>query len=158
MRLFPVLPLILAALLATGCASTDKDSGKKSASSHPKGKVETEISMEELEVGSGPKPKEGDTVFVHYTGKLKNGTTFDSSYDRGKPFEYKMGDGGIIQGWEDALPEMQAGGKYKIIVPPSKGYGSEKKPNIPPNSTLIFEMELGRIVSKDKKKKKKHDE
>lgn len=150
MRLSSLLSLLAAAaVLSSGCAMTGasgKKGGASTASKKKSAKADaTEISMEELEVGSGPKPREGDTVLVHYTGRLADGTVFDSSYDRGKPLEYKLGDGTVVKGWEEALPEMQVGGKYKVTIPPGKGYGKKAKGNIPPNSTLIFEMELGKI-------------
>jgi FKBP-type peptidyl-prolyl cis-trans isomerase len=144
-----VLVLVGVVCFVTGCAG-EKTGSKKTASSRPRDQVE----MEEIEVGSGPKPKEGDTVLVHYTGRLKNGEMFDSSYRKGEAFEVKLGAKQVIDGWEEALPEMQVGGKYKVTVPPAKGYGADKKPGIPANSTLIFEMELIRIEPKDKKKKK----
>lgn len=151
MRSAPFFSIFIAsAVLMSGCAMTG-GSGKKSPatttsrSKQSKGGGATEISMEELEVGSGPKPKAGQTVLVHYTGRLGDGTVFDSSYDRGKPFEYKLGEGTVVKGWEEALPEMQVGGKYKVVIPPNKGYGKKEKGNIPANSTLIFEMELIKI-------------
>lgn len=153
MRLSLFLALLaLSGLCLDGCAMTKAAADKGESSSKPKKKTkgdpDGEISMEELEVGSGPKPKEGQTVFVHYVGHLKDGHQFDSSYERGKPFEYKLGAGTVVKGWEEALPEMQVGGKYKVIIPPNKGYGKKAQGDIPPNSTLIFEMELLKIKKK----------
>ena len=142
------LVLALALSFATGCAERSKPEHK--AASKPK---KLELSMEELETGSGPKPKEGDTVLVHYTGRFESGEVFDSSYQRDKPIEVKIGEKKVIAGWEEALVEMQVGSKWKVIVPPEKGYGHEKHDNIPANSTLYFEMELIKIKPRGKKKK-----
>ena len=153
MRRYALFAILAAAgLTLTGCAMTGGAPKKKDASSKKKHKADAdgEIQMEELEVGAGPKPKEGQSVLVHYVGRLKDGTVFDNSYDRGKPFEYKLGAGTVVKGWEEALPEMQVGGKYKVVIPPNKGYGKKPHGNIPANSTLIFEMELIKI-KKDKK-------
>ena len=148
---------VLFAFVLSGCAMTGGDDKKKGASSRPSkskrstGDSDTEISMEELEVGLGDKPVEGDTVKVHYTGRLEDGSVFDSSYDRGKPFEYRLGAGTVVKGWEEALPEMQVGGKYKVRIPPNKGYGAKPHGNIPANSVLVFEMELIKIIKAKKK-------
>lgn len=155
MRFF--ILLVIVSVVLSGCAMSGGDK-KKEASSKPSkskkqasGDSDSEISMEELEVGHGDKPVKGDTVKVHYRGNLEDGTVFDSSYDRGKPFEYKLGEGTVVKGWEEALPEMQVGGKYKVRIPPSKGYGSKDHGNIPANSVLIFEMELIKIIKAKKK-------
>ena len=150
-RFHRILVLLLASCLVTGCAEHAK-SGHE-AGHAPKKKAELEL--EELEVGSGPKPKDGDTVLVHYTGRLTDGTVFDSSYRRDEPMEVTIGEGKVIKGWEEGLVEMQVGGKYKLTVPPNMGYGDEKKDKIPPNSTLIFEMEIFKIKPKSKHAKKK---
>jgi peptidylprolyl isomerase len=93
-------------------------------------------------VGSGASPKTGQNVTVNYTGTLENGTKFDSSFDRGKPFTFRIGRDPVIQGWEEGLMSMKVGGKRRLIVPPQLGYGSEGRPGIPPDATLIFEVEL----------------
>lgn len=146
------------ALVLEGCPM--QQSAPKAASSKPK-KKKTEyaadvVDMEEIEVGSGPKPREGDTVYVHYTGRLEDGTKFDSSYDRDKPFSFTLGEKKVIRGWEEAATEMQVGGRYKLIVPPKLGYGEKgQPPKIGKNETLRFEVELLEIRDKDKKKRKK---
>jgi FKBP-type peptidyl-prolyl isomerase-like protein len=97
----------------------------------------------DLVEGNGPNPEPGQTVSVNYVGTLQNGTKFDSSYDRGKPMEYKLGVQPMIKGWDEGVKTMKVGGKRKLIVPPSLAYGpSGRPPSIPPNSTLIFEIEL----------------
>ena len=80
---------------------------------------------------------------MHYTGTLVDGTKFDSSVDRGQPYEFRIGTGGVIKGWDEGVMTMKVGGKRKLIVPASLGYGaSGSPPKIPPNSPLIFEIEL----------------
>jgi len=81
-------------------------------------------------------------VSVHYTGTLENGAKFDSSYDRGQPYSFAIGTGNVIKGWDEGLMSMKEGGKRKLIIPPDLAYGARGRPGIPPNSTLIFEVEL----------------
>jgi FKBP-type peptidyl-prolyl cis-trans isomerase FkpA len=93
--------------------------------------------------GSGKEAKAGDTVEVHYTGWLKDGTKFDSSKDRGRPFPFPLGAGKVIKGWDEGVAGMKIGGKRKLIIPPELGYGPRGfPPVIPPNAELTFEVEL----------------
>lgn len=92
--------------------------------------------------GSGPTPRSGQLISVHYTGTLVNGTKFDSSHDRGKPYEFRIGTGAVIKGWDEGLMTVKVGGKRKLIIPPSLGYGNNPQGKIPPNSTLLFDVEL----------------
>jgi peptidylprolyl isomerase len=92
--------------------------------------------------GNGQIPISGQTVKVHYTGILENGTQFDSSHDRGRPFSFQLGQGRVIKGWDEALSLMSKGEKRTLIIPPDIGYGSRNMGKIPPNSTLVFEVEL----------------
>lgn len=93
-------------------------------------------------VGTGPSPTPGAMVTVHYTGTLTDGTKFDSSVDRNQPYSFKIGVGSVIQGWDEGVMTMKVGGKRKLIVPPELGYGASGQGKIPPNSTLLFDVEL----------------
>ncbi|MGB6652243.1 MAG: FKBP-type peptidyl-prolyl cis-trans isomerase [Xanthobacteraceae bacterium] len=104
----------------------------------------------DTKVGTGASPKPGQTVVVHYTGWLyengKRGKKFDSSVDRGQPFEFPIGKGQVIAGWAQGVATMKVGGKRTLIIPPNLGYGANGAGGvIPPNATLIFDVELLRI-------------
>jgi len=101
------------------------------------------MKVETLKEGSGPAVKSGDTVTVNYVGTLQDGTKFDSSIDRGQPFEFTIGQNSVIQGWELGLVGMKVGEKRKLTIPPELGYGAQGAGGvIPPNATLIFEIDL----------------
>lgn len=101
------------------------------------------VKIETLKLGNGSHAADrGDLVSVHYTGWLTTGQKFDSSVDRGTPFEFKLGQGKVIQGWEEGIRGMKVGEKRRLTVPPKSGYGSRGTGRIPPRATLIFEVEL----------------
>jgi FKBP-type peptidyl-prolyl cis-trans isomerase len=100
------------------------------------------LKIEDLKIGTGSAAKSGDTIVINYLGTLQDGTKFDSSYDRGQPFETQIGVGQVIKGWDEGVIGMKVGGKRKLTIPPALGYGDQAAGSIPPNSTLIFEVEL----------------
>ncbi len=101
------------------------------------------VNVEVITEGKGASPKQGQVVTVHYTGWLTDSTKFDSSVDRGQPFKYQFGVGQVIQGWDDGVETMKLGGKSRFTIPPELGYGRQGAGGIiPPNATLIFEVEL----------------
>jgi len=103
----------------------------------------TGLQIEDTVVGTGAEAKIGSTVKVDYSGTLTDGTPFDSSKEAGRePFEFIIGSGQVIQGWELGIPGMKVGGKRKLTIPSELGYGEQGNTKIPPNSTLLFEVEL----------------
>lgn len=99
--------------------------------------------IENIKEGTGPEATAGQTVSVHYVGTLTDGTKFDSSRDRGQPFSFPLGAGRVIRGWDIGVAGMQVGGVRKLTIPPEEGYGSRGAGGvIPPNATLVFEVEL----------------
>ena len=105
------------------------------------------MKIEKSVSGTGASPKAGDTVSVHYTGWLTDGTKFDSSVDRNEAFSFVLGAGQVIQGWDEGVATMCVGDKARLTIPPEKAYGPQGYPGIiPPNATLIFEVELLAIV------------
>ena len=101
------------------------------------------LKYEDLVAGTGASPKAGQTCSVHYTGWLTNGNKFDSSRDRGQPFTFPIGQGAVIKGWDEGVMGMKVGGKRKLIIPGDLAYGKRgSPPTIPPDATLVFDVEL----------------
>jgi len=122
-------------------ASTEATAAGGAMTTTPSG-----LKIEELVVGTGATAEKGKTVSVHYTGWLidkSKADHFDSSLDRGQPFEFALGQGAVIRGWDEGVDGMKVGGKRRLTIPPSLGYGSQGAGGvIPPNATLVFEVEL----------------
>ena len=102
----------------------------------------SELLITDTLVGNGIAAEKGALLFCHYTGYLEDGTKFDSSYDHGRPFQFVIGSGRVIKGWDQGVAGMKVGGKRKLVIPPDLAYGSQARGSIPANSTLTFEVEL----------------
>ncbi len=127
-----VFVFAIAAMLL-GCFGKDKEGNKQV----------TELVKEDMVVGQGTEATAGKMVVVHYTGWLTDGKKFDSSLDRGTPFNFQLGAGQVISGWDNGVQGMKVGGKRKLTIPSSMAYGARGVPGvIPPESTLVFEVEL----------------
>ena len=124
------IPVMIVMILIAGC-SKDKEA------------MNGELIIEDLKVGEGSEVVKYNIVTVNYTGWLTDGTKFDSSLNPGRsPFRFTVGGGQVIIGWDEGLMGMKVGGKRKLTIPPSMGYGNQDMGVIPPNSTLIFEIDL----------------
>ncbi|MDH3943760.1 MAG: FKBP-type peptidyl-prolyl cis-trans isomerase [Anaerolineae bacterium] len=104
--------------------------------------TETGLQYQDLEIGTGPEAKTGDQVEVHYIGWLTDGTQFDSSIQRNLPFDFTLGRGQVISGWDEGVVGMRVGGLRILMIPPDLGYGPRDIPGIPPSSILLFQVEL----------------
>ncbi len=112
--------------------------------------MSSELQVEDLQLGDGKEVVKGALITTQYSGFLEDGTKFDSSYDRGKPFQCVIGTGRVIKGWDQGLMGMRVGGKRKLFVPSRLGYGeSQFGAHIKPNSNLIFEIELLEVLTRD---------
>lgn len=168
-RLLPRLALS-AVLALTGCAAATAPAGKPAATPPPPASgpagttapagspalaepvapaapamvtLPSGLQYQDLRVGDGNIAETGLTVLVHYNGWLTNGRKFDSSVDRGQPYQFKLGAGRVIRGWDEGIPGMRIGGRRKLIVPASLGFGAQGSGStIPPNATLVFEIDL----------------
>ena len=150
---------LVLAVIAAGCnesaqktTSTSSESTSSTTSPAPAAtpegsggkvhKLASGLQYEDVVVGSGKMAEPGMNVSVHYTGTLTDGTKFDSSHDRGQPLQFQLGSGRVIQGWEEGIKGMRIGGKRKLVIPPDLGYGANGGGPIPPNATLLFDVEL----------------
>ena len=153
----PLLTLTALTLLVagiTGCPSRIPEPPPEKRQDPPGAKEEvpkiTQLVKDDLKVGTGAEAVTGDTVKVHYTGRLMNGTKFDSSLDRKEPFEFTLGKGEVIKGWDQGVVGMKVGGKRKLTIPSKLAYGENgSPPKIKPNSPLQFEIELLEVVGKE---------
>src|SRR3989338_4214354 len=117
-------------------------SQNQDANSSQEGDNSGSLVITDILVGSGKEATAGSNITVNYVGTFADGTKFDSSYDRGEPFPFTLGAGGVIQGWDLGLIGMKVGGKRHLVIPPELGYGPNDYGPIPGNSTLIFDVEL----------------
>ena len=147
MRVFAAAGAVAVAVVLAGCSS----SGTQAPAAAAKAEAATinyasGLRVADTKVGTGPFPKRGQICVMHYTGWLyqngQRGAKFDSSVDRGKPFEFPLGAGAVIKGWDEGVAGMKVGGKRTLIIPPDLGYGGNPRTGIPAYSTLIFEVEL----------------
>jgi FKBP-type peptidyl-prolyl cis-trans isomerase FkpA len=139
--------LALTAAFAVAQSAAKKTASNTNAPTKVTGdgvKTPSGLAYWDIRVGTGEVAKEGSHVRVHYTGWLTNGKKFDSSVDAGKPFDFTIGNGEVIKGWEEGVAGMKVGGKRQLRIPPALGYGAEGTPGgpIPPNATLIFDVQL----------------
>ncbi len=136
----PLALLVALPLLAPiGCGSSN---------STPSTPTSQDLVILDLVVGTGPEATTGDTITVNYVGRFTNGVKFDSSYDRGLPLTFKLGAHQVIAGWDQGLVGMRVGGTRRLTIPPDLAYGSTGTTGIPPNSTLVFDVDLVSIAGK----------
>jgi FKBP-type peptidyl-prolyl cis-trans isomerase FkpA len=151
----PTLLLALALLATSACAKDDdmppQNPNPETATFAPAlgvnvptmRKSASGLLVQDVAPGSGATAKAGDTVSVHYSGYLVDGTKFDSSRDRDEPITFPLGRGAVIEGWDEGVAGMRVGGKRKLVIPPSLGYGTRGAGGvIPPNAILVFDVEL----------------
>ena len=154
MTRYIVAPFVIA-IFAIAVAAAQTTAKKPTSAARPNTNAPTKVTGDgvktdsglqywEIKVGTGSEAKEGSHVRVHYTGWLTTGKKFDSSVDAGKPFDFTIGNGEVIKGWEEGVAGMKVGGKRQLRIPPELGYGASGTPGgpIPPNATLIFDVQL----------------
>ena len=140
MLLVIVVGAAVLAVLVAACAQSQAPSGGGGGNEVT---TASGLKYEDTKVGTGPEAKAGQTAVVHYTGWLTNGTKFDSSKDRGQPFTFPLGGGRVIKGWDEGVQGMKVGGTRKLTIPSNLGYGAQGAGGvIPPNATLVFEVDL----------------
>ncbi len=145
MWLLAAAAILLAAVSPSPLRAGEGQAEKKSESKMTK--TSSGLQYEDVTAGTGASPRSGQTCVMHYTGWLwedgAKGKKFDSSVDRGKPFEFVIGQGQVIKGWDEGVSTMKVGGKRTLLIPPQLGYGARGAGGvIPPNATLLFDVEL----------------
>ncbi len=142
-RSLRTIAIVLVVLLAVSAISYVLINRGKGGSTGTEITTASGLRYTDIVEGTGPTPQRGQTLSVHYTGMLESGMKFDSSYDRGAPMSFQLGVSPMIKGWDEGVSTMKFGGKRRLVVPPSLGYGPVgRPPKIPPNATLVFEIEL----------------
>jgi peptidylprolyl isomerase len=147
-----ILVVVVAVILIGRSGGSNDDETSKAAITVPNGPTiqlptgaaPTQLEVKDLKTGNGAEAKAGDQVSVQYIGVLyDNGSKFDSSYDHGQPFSFKLGGGNVIPGWDQGVAGMKVGGRRELIIPPDLAYGAQgQPPTIPPNATLVFVIDL----------------
>lgn len=137
-----VIAVVVIAALAAGAAAYLFVPGLPGTGAGAEVTTGSGLKYTDLVVGNGPSPRTGQTAVVHYTGTLTDGTKFDSSRDKGQPYQFSLGRGEVIRGWDEGVATMKVGGRRRLVVPPVLAYGPAARPGIPANSTLVFDVEL----------------
>lgn len=122
--------------------NVSKDTSKKPTITKPSGDPPAELVQKDIVAGKDAAAADGDNLSVHYLGALFDGEQFEASWDAGKPFDFQLGAGNVIPGWDEGIKGMKAGGRRLLVIPPEKAYGAEGQGNIPPDATLIFVVDL----------------
>jgi FKBP-type peptidyl-prolyl cis-trans isomerase len=143
MRRVSVLLIFIGLLLSTACGETAADRAAAMQRAVELSRNVTALGVKDVKVGTGEEAVPGRKIRVHYTGRLMDGTTFDSSLDRGEPIEFTLGQGDVIDGWDEGIRGMRVGGERELTIPSSMAYGVRgRPPRIPPNAALQFDVQL----------------